>query len=153
VMREYEPAFEIDGFQFCVRRGRPIAPLLTAEIYQQRPAASGTPADPFDTLIKMHLLLPADQPIASIEIAGMDDPASRPLRLRGNEARIEVTPIDLAGVAHQQPQTRTFPFALRGPAIVALYFDRNGRGFSTTRTFIVVRNAAGAELALVRLRP
>jgi hypothetical protein len=83
----------------------------------------------------------------------MDDPASPPLRLQGTDVRIEITPIDLAGDAHQQPQTRTLPFALRGPAIVALYFDRAGRGFSLAHTFIIVRNASGAELALVRLRP
>jgi hypothetical protein len=153
IMGQFDTAFEIDGFQFRVRHGRHIAPLLTAELFQEKPAAAGTKADAFNTLIKLCLLVPPDQPIASVEIVRMDDPSNPPLRLQGTDARIEVTPIDLAGNAHHQPEARTFPFALRGPAIVSLYFDRAGRGFSLAHTFIIVRNPAGAELALVRLRP
>ena len=152
VMGQYETAFEIDGFQFRVRHGRHVAPLLTAEIFSQKAAVQADPAVP-DTLVKLLLLLPADQAVASIEVALMDDVRTPPLVLNGSTARVEVTPIDLNGRARGQPETRTFPFTLRGPAEVALYFDRGGRGFSTTRTVLIVRNAAGAELALVRLRP
>ncbi len=46
IMSRYETAFEIDGFQFRVRRGRHVAPLLTAEIFGQKPtgAAKAAPA-------------------------------------------------------------------------------------------------------------
>ena len=151
VMREFEPAFEVDGFEFRVHRGRHIAPLLTGEVFEEK-TAPGAAAGRFNTLIRMHLLLPADQPIASVEIARADDPGSPSLRLQGANARIEVTPVDLSGDARGQTEARTFPFALRGPAMVALYFDGGGRKFPTGQTLLIVRNAAGAELALVRLR-
>lgn len=149
VMGRFEPAFEIDGFEFRVSRRRHIAPLFTAEMFQKQAADA---ADNFDTLMKMDLLLPADQPIGSIEIIRADEPTNTPLLLQGAKVRIEVTPINLAGEALRLPETRAFPVALRGPTEVALYFDRGGRGFSTNRTLIIVRNPAGAELALVRLR-
>lgn len=153
IMREFEPAFAIDEFEFRVRRGRHIVPLLTAEVFQENPSAVGTPADGFNTLVKMNLLLPADQQIGSVEIARMDEPGRPSLVLQESNARVEVTPIDLAGQAHAAAMARTFPFALRGPAQVALYFDRGSYTFPFDRTFFIVRNAAGAELALVRLRP
>ena len=149
VMGRFEPAFAIDDFEFRVSRGRHIAPLFTAEMFQRQAAA----ADTFDTLIKLQLLLPADQPIGSIDIAQADDPVSPPLHLQGANVRVEVTPVNLAGAALRPPEPRTFPLALRGPAEVAIYFDRAGRGFTTNRTLIIVRNPAGEELALVRLRP
>ncbi|MDB6128750.1 MAG: hypothetical protein JWM35_2646 [Verrucomicrobia bacterium] len=151
IQAEFETAFMIDGFQFRVRRGRKIAPLQTAEVFQSKPAGKTAAASP-DTLIKLQLLLPSDQSVASIEVARMDDHRTPPLVLNATNARIEVTSIDLAGAAHGQPEARTFPFTLRGPAEVAVYFDRGGRGISAIQSFFVVRNAAGAELALVRIR-
>jgi hypothetical protein len=88
-----------------------------------------------------------------VEIAQMDEPNRPPLLLNGTNARVEITPIALEGGGRGATTARSFPFALHGPAEVALYFNRGGRGFSTTRTYFIVRNAAGAELALVRLRP
>jgi hypothetical protein len=148
VMNRFEPAFEIDDFEFRVSRGRHIAPLFTAELFQRQAAG----ADAFDTLIKLQLLLPADQPIGSIEIARADEPESPSLHLQGSNVRIEVMPVNLAGEALRAPETRTFPLALRGPAEIALYFNRDGRGLSLEKTLLIVRNPAGAELALVRLR-
>lgn len=83
----------------------------------------------------------------------MDNPDIPPLRLDGSNTRVEVIPVDLAGAAHRQPEARAFPFALHGPAVVSLYFDRGPHGISVAHTFLIVRNAAGAEIALVRLRP
>ncbi len=154
VMGQFTPAFAIDGFQFRVRRGRTVAPLLTAEVFTQPAPAAGQPppAGP-DTLVRMQLLLPADAVVASVELATMDDRRIPPLVLQGGRARVEVTPIGLDGVARGPAEARTFPFTLRGPSEVALYFDRGGRGISTTRSYLIVRTTAGAELALVRLRP
>ena len=152
VMSRFTTVFEIDGFQFRVRQGRRVAPLLTAEIYQGKttgPAGAPVP----DTLAKLQLLLPPGQTVGSVEIAQMDDPGRPPLLLNGTNTRVEITPIALEGGGRGATEAGHFPFALPGPAEVALYFDRGGRGFSTSRTYFSVRNPAGAELALVRLRP
>ena len=149
---EFKSAFVIDGFEFRVRRGRSVAPLQTAEVFQSKPAENSKPTAP-DTLIKFQLLLPPDQSVASIELARMDDRRTAPLVLNSTNARVEITPIDLTGAARGQPEARAFPFNLRGPAEVALYFDRGGRGIAAAQCFFVVRNATGAELALVRIRP
>jgi hypothetical protein len=152
VMSQYETAFEIDGFQFRVRRGRHVAPLLTAEIFGQRATSPSKAAGSF-TLVKFLLLLPANQPVGSVEIAEMDEPGQPRLILDGSNSKLELTPIDLEGAVRGPTAAGAFPFTLRGPAEVGIYFDRGGRGFSTSRTFLIVRDPAGAELALVRLRP
>jgi hypothetical protein len=154
VMQEFEPAFEVDGFEFRVHRGRKIIPLLTAEVFERQPSVPGHTADGYDTLINLNLLLSPAQQVASVEIATMDDPNAPSLRLsQSSPVRIVVTPVTLAGEAREQPADRTFPFALHGPAIVSLYFDRGGRAFPLNHAFLIVRDPAGAELALVRLRP
>jgi len=149
VMNRYETAFEIDGFQFRVLQGRRVAPLFTAEIFNSK---AGGPAMP-DTLVRLQLLVPPGQLIGSVAVAAMDDPRQAPLELGAANARVEVTPIDLQGRARGPAQPAKFPFALAGPSEVALFFDRTGRGFSNSRTFLIVRDPAGQELALVRLRP
>ena len=83
----------------------------------------------------------------------MDDPGSPTLLLSPDSpVRIEVTPVTLSGQARQQPEVRTFPFALHSPAVVSLYFNRAGRVFPIDHAFLIVRATAGTELALVRLR-
>ncbi|MBS0632788.1 MAG: hypothetical protein JSS11_12810 [Verrucomicrobia bacterium] len=140
VMREYTPAFTIDGFEFRVRRGRRIAPLLTAEV-RERPAAAN-PSDPFNTLVEIPLLLSPGQKIASVEFAEMDSPAS--LHLDATNARLELTPITLQG----DPATGS-----TGAALLRVYFNRADRRFSLARTLIILRDANGTELGLARLRP
>lgn len=141
VMREYVPAFTIDGFEFRVRRGRRIAPLLTAEL-RQRPAAARS-TDRFNTLAEIPLLLSPGQKIASVEFAEMDSPAV-PLRLDATHARFELTPITLQG----DPASSS-----TGAELLRIYFDRADRRFSLARTLIILRDANGTELALARLRP
>jgi hypothetical protein len=152
VMQEFEPAFEVDGFEFRVHRGRHIAPLLTGELFHEKSAAPGATVAPFDSLLRLDLLLPADQTVGSIELVREDEPGRPALRLERANTRVEVTTINLAGEARSLPQAQTFPLALRGPALVAIYFDRQGRSFPADRTVLIVRTPAGAELALVRLR-
>ena len=149
VMSRYETAFEIDGFQFRVLRGRRIAPLFTAEVFASRSASPNTP----DTMVKLLLLLPPGQAVGGVAVATMDDREQAPLELTAANARVEITPIDLEGRARGPAQAAKFPCTLSGPSEVAVYFDRAGRGFSDARTYLIVRDPAGAELALVRLRP
>ncbi|MDB6169798.1 MAG: hypothetical protein JWM88_2662 [Verrucomicrobia bacterium] len=150
IMAEFETAFALDGFEFRVHRGRRIVPLLTAEIFQAKPAGNPDPAI-LNTLIKVQLM--PSRPVASIEIAQMDDRRSAPFVLNGSNTRVEVAPINLDGSPRAPSAPRAFPFALDGAAEVALYFDRNRQVFSAAQNFLVLRDAAGDEIALVRLRP
>lgn len=153
IMRTFEPAFVIDRFEFRVRRGRSIAPLLTAELFQQNSPGPSAPAVRFDALLKMTLLLSPDEQVAAIEFSNMDNPDAPHPWLDGKNSVVEVTPIDMAGHARGPAEVRTFPFTLHGPAVVALYFNRGSYPFGVHQSLIVVHNTAGAELALVRLRP
>ncbi|MDB6092568.1 MAG: hypothetical protein JWM32_130 [Verrucomicrobia bacterium] len=148
VMSQYESAFAVDGFQFRVRRGRHVAPFFTAEVFQQKTADPAAP----NTLVKLDLLLPSDEAVATIEVTRMDHRESPPLVLSAANARVEITPMDLEGHPRGQPMPATFPFSLQEPAEVAIYFDRAAQGFASEHAFFVVRNKAGAELALVRIR-
>ena len=152
LMGQFETAFEIDGFQFRVHRGRHVAPLLTAEIFGPRDPAPAR-GNRADTLVKFALVLPAGRAVGGVDLATMDAPGAPRLRLDGSTAHLELTPIDLAGRARGPTVVGAFPFQLSGPTEVALYFDRGRRGFSTARTLFIVRDPAGAELALVRLLP
>ncbi|HND60186.1 MAG TPA: hypothetical protein PLB90_01820 [Opitutaceae bacterium] len=149
VMGHYETAFEIDGFQFRVAKGRRIAPLFTAEIF----ASKTTGPNIADTLVKVPVLLAPGQEIGSVQLVTMDDPRAQPLVLTAANTRVEVTAIDLTGAPRGPAKAAAFPFAPGGTAELSFYFNRDGRGFSTARSFLILRDPAGAELALVRLRP
>ena len=88
----------------------------------------------------------------SVTVATMDDRREAPLELTAANTRVELTPIDLEARVRGAAQPAKFPFTLAGPSEISLYFDRAGRGFSSARTFLVIRDPAGAEVALVRLR-
>ena len=151
--KNFTPAFTLDNFEFSVRTGRPIAPLFVAEMLarEEAPAAG---AGPDDTLLKFAALLPPGSTVASIEIVAMNAPAGvAPLVLAGSAARIELTPINLRGEPIGATATAAWPFTPKGTTRVSLYFNRHGRHFPTATTLIVLRDAAGATLALARLRP
>ncbi len=146
--RTFAPAFTIDGFEFQVRKNREINPLLTAEVF--RHAGAGT-AEP-DTRLLLHVWLPGQTPIASVEIVSAFGGAP-PRVLRAADVRVEVTPVTLQGRPRGPTATRQLPLTLDGPANVALYFDGKDQRFGLASTLIVPRGSDGAELALLRLRP
>lgn len=98
------------------------------------------------------MLLGPGQAVARVDLAQMDDTRKPPLFLDGSNAQVELTPLDPQGRPRGPTVAATFPFTLHGPTEVALYFDRGTRGISTDRSYFIMRNAAGTELALVRLR-
>jgi hypothetical protein len=158
IEREFTPAFAIDGFEFRVHRGRQVAPYFTAEVFTRPPSASATDAkrdseqDLTHTRLVMPLLLPAEQPVATIEIVSTNRRMA-PVTLRAEDIRLEVTPITLQGEPRGPTARAALPLALKGPALVAVYFDGRALRFDVADTLIVLRNTAGAELGLVRLRP
>ena len=156
IEREFVPAFTIDGFQFRVHRARQVAPYFTAEVFA-RPANPNDSKPPptrdlTHTRVVMPLLLPAEQPLAAIEIVSTLG-RTAPVTLRAADVRVEVTPITLQGEPRGTTAGAALPLALNGPAIVAVYFDGRALRFDLEDTLIVLRSATGAELGLVRLRP
>jgi 4-amino-4-deoxy-L-arabinose transferase-like glycosyltransferase len=150
VSRNYEPAFTIAGFEFCVRKGRRIAPLLTAGLFRrQETAATG----PDNTLIKFCVLLPKGKSVGSIELTPINGAAGAPLGLTSANTRIETIPVNLEGDAIGPSVNRAFPFTVTGPNVVSLYLDLTGYRFETANTLIVIREPNGQELALGLLLP
>ena len=154
VTRTFQPAFVIDDFEFRVRKERRVAPFFTAELLRRRPAADAEgPANVLDTLLRLHVLLPPGQQIAAAEIVTMDVHSAVPVVLRDPAIKVEITPITLQGDALSPPTPSPLPCVLNGTAVVSLYFDRGDCRFSLTHTLIILRDPAGAEVALLRLRP
>jgi hypothetical protein len=150
----FSPVFTLDNFEFCVRRGRLVVPLQLAEVFERAATPSKNSVDTSrDTLLKFNLLLPANVPVASIEVVPMSRPDLVPLVLRGPSARVELTPLNLRGEAIAPSQTSAWPFTAPRPTLVSIYFDRHNRHFPIAGTLLVLRDAAGAQIALVRLRP
>jgi hypothetical protein len=148
----FAPAFEVEGFEFRVRKGRRVAPLLTAELFIRQPTPGSEP-ERDNALLTVRLLLPADTTVGSLEISADENSNSAPLLLTNTNARVEVTPINLEGDAIGAAERRRFPFAPKGPVRIAIYFDEHGRRFEIKNTLIVVRDAAGEEIALAPLLP
>ena len=146
----YVTAFAVDGFEFKVRRGRRILPLSTAELYWRKGAAApGT----FDSLLRMRVLLPEGRKIATVEIAPMDDYPAASRRIGIGDGRIETTPVTLQGVPRGPAATASLPLSASGPELVDVYFDRKGPPTPAERTWVILRDQDGAELALLRLLP
>ena len=70
IARAFEPAFVIDRFEFCVRRGRNINPFLVADLLTRSdpadPAASGSES----TLLRLTLPFPTREPVAAEAYCG-----------------------------------------------------------------------------------
>jgi hypothetical protein len=104
-------------------------------------------------VLRLHVLLPPGQQIAAAEIVTMDAPSAVPVVLRDAVIKVEITPITLQGDALSPPAPSPLPCVLNGPAVMSLYFDRGDCRFSLAQTLIILRDPAGAEVALLRLRP
>lgn len=153
IRENFTPAFSLDDFEFCVRKGRTIGPLLLAEKFVRPTPAPDGVRDPENTLLQFTALLPADRAVESVEIVYMDDRRLPPLVLRGTNVRIAITPVNLAGEPIGPEEPRTFPLSFRGMARVSFYLDAQGRRLPPGQTLIVLRDADGNDVALVRLRP
>lgn len=151
--KNFTPAFTLDDFEFSVRRDRTVAPLQLAEVFERTASTANGPGPTGDTLLKFNLLLPVTTTVASIEIIPMSRPDLAPLVLRTPDARIELTPLNLHGEPTGPTHVGNWPFSASRPTAVSVYFDRHNRRFPIAATLLVLRDAAGGQIALVRLRP
>ncbi|MEO5959650.1 MAG: hypothetical protein ABIR80_11065, partial [Opitutaceae bacterium] len=148
IAKNFAPAFALDDFEFCVRQGRRIEPLMLGDVLM-RPVDPAFPAA-VNTMLKLTLLLPPGGSVARIEIAAPGD-ATGKLILDASNARVEVTPTNMRGEPTGKTAPRTWPFALEQPASVSIYYNRVGLPRAGNTALVVLRDPTGGELALARL--
>lgn len=149
IAQRFEPAFTVDHFEFCVRRGRRIEPFLLAEELTRAPDADNSHIE--NTLLKCAWLVPPAQPIARVELAPAD-PAVKPLTLDASNARVEVAPANPRGEPIGPARAVTWPLQLSGPSIVFIYYDRERLPAPAREATVIVRDGVGDEIGLARLR-
>ncbi len=147
IAKNFSPAFTLDDFEFHVRNGRRIDPLLLGEML----VLADTPAAE-NTALKLRLLLPAGRAIERIELSSPRAPGGERLGFDAKNARIEITPTDLRGTPTGPAKTSAWPLRLEGPATVLIHFDRFAQPRPMAGGLITLRGADGAEVALARLK-
>ncbi|MEX2044458.1 MAG: hypothetical protein WD941_03830, partial [Opitutus sp.] len=150
IAHNFSPAFTIDGFEFCVRNGRTVAPLMLGEMLLDQGGAAA--ANRENTSLQVRVLLPSGGKVEQIEVASAPGVASRPLILSASNARIESTSTDLAGRPIAAPVTVPWPLQLDGPATLRIHFDRHAAGRPAAGALITFRGINGEEVALARLK-
>jgi hypothetical protein len=151
VMREFVPAFEVDGFQFCVHKGRKILPLLTAEVFAQKGEALSSSAAGADTMLKINLMLRPDVAIGSIELAEADRPERGAQVLCGPNSLVYATPLNLEGEATAPSALASLPLIAEGAVSLSVYFKRGGVRFSAPGSLVIVKDKQGREIAIARI--
>lgn len=147
IAQHFEPAFAIDGVEFCVRRGRQIRPFLVADVFTRQTGADAGAKE--STLLQLTTLLPEGSAIAAIEVAT----GAEPLRLTAANARIEVAPADSRGEPVGPARAATWPLQVSRAAILSIYFDRESLPRPVRGATVILRDPAGEAVALARLRP
>ncbi len=152
VTKNFTPAFTLDDFEFCVRRGRHIAPLMLAEAVALAPSRAPDSTRIENAAVRVTLVLPAGRPAARVEIAAVGGASDAPLVLDAADSRVEITPASAEGEPRSPTEPRAWPFKLAGPAVVTIYFNRDGQPRPVHGAVITVRDSAGAVLGLARLQ-
>jgi hypothetical protein len=153
-LREYidqtfEPAFTFDDFEFCVRKGRTIQPLMVGDILTR---ANTTEATSGDRLLRIAVLLPGQKAIGQIELANPMGNDRSPIILDPRNARIEVQPANLRGEPVGPAKTQNWPLAVEGPALISFYYDNSGQTRPPREALIIFRGVTGEKIAIGRLR-
>lgn len=147
IAENFSPAFTLDDFEFHVRNGRRIDPLLLGEmlVFADTPAAE-------NTALKLRLLLPAGRAVERIDLSSPRPPGGERLSFDAKNARLEITPTDLRGAPTGPAQTASWPLRLDGPATVFIHFNRFTQPRPMAGGLITLRGSDGAEVALARLK-
>jgi hypothetical protein len=148
IASNFEPAFVIDRFEFCVRRGRKIEPFLVADLLTRPEARETESAATEKILLKFSTLLPIRQPVTALEISD----GNKTIGLHEGNARIEIAPANSRGEPIGPAAVQRWPFTLNGPSIVLAYFNQERDQVVSPDSTILLRDATGGELALARLR-
>jgi hypothetical protein len=147
IATNYSSAFELDGFEFRVRNGRQIDPLLLGEMLVLADTA-GTE----NTALKLRLLLPAGRAVDRIELTSRGAPNGERLVFNARNSRLVITATDPRGTPTGASTTMPWPLRLEGPAMVLIHFDRFAQPIPVKGALITLLGPDGAEVALARLK-
>ena len=147
IAANFAPAFVIDDFEFHVRHGRQIDPLLLGEMLVHGDAPDGE-----NTALKLRLLSPASRSIARVELTAPRAPGNPPLVFDATTARVEITPTTLAGIPTGPTRAVSWPFSFEGVATVVIHFNRFVQPRPIAGGLITLRAPDGSEAALARLK-
>lgn len=154
IAAHFKPAFTIDNFEFCVRQGRHVAPLLLAEVYDRSTPSTEPASGRENTLLKFNVFLPPGRAVAQVEVVPMNAPAGTdPLVLNRHSTRVEANRIRFNGDPIEKAAAQSWPFTPRGLTQVSLVFDRGARRFPSDTTLVVLRGTEGEVLGLLRIQP
>lgn len=147
IAEHFTPAFTLDDFDFCVRKGRRIEPLLLGEL-----ALTADQPGRENTVLRLRLHSPHELAVARVELTAPRMRDSEPLVFGAQNARAELTPTDQEGTPTGPTQTVSWPFRFTGTATIAIHFDRFAQPRPYAGGLIRLRGPDQAEVALARLR-
>jgi hypothetical protein len=137
----FECAFALDGYEFCVHRGRTIAALSTA---RHLPAADGRGG-----LVLTLASLPRS--VVRIEWCDVNAPRLPLLVLDAQNTAATAEPIDLAGRSLAAAAPSPFPFACAGLTRLTVRFPATTITIARGHGLLRLRDATGTIVAEVRV--
>ncbi len=145
LLANYEPAFALETYEFWVRKGRKIAALDTAMLFE------ATARDQPRYRIALTLAVPTARKIAAIELGRFDGDRSTLIKTWTNaDAKVVQTPINSAG-AEAGPEHRvTFPFGTAGFVRIDLFVDQLPPYCPREHSVLYLRDTTGERVAEVR---
>lgn len=139
ITAEFAPAFSLDDFEFCVRKGRTIEPLLLGRFE----LVSDTGGQP-NTVLRLRLPIPRPINIARVELTAPQVPGAPALVFDATNAQVE-----LADKGQSRPAM--WPFQLERTADVSIRFDRFALPRPVAGGLITLYGTDGTAVALARL--
>ncbi|MBX3751866.1 MAG: hypothetical protein KF897_17445, partial [Opitutaceae bacterium] len=139
VTAEFAPAFTLDDFEFCVRKGRRIEPLLLGrfELVSDRPGEA-------NTVLRLRVPVPQPLSIERVELTAPQVPGAPAVVLDATNARV-----DLASAGPGQPAA--WPVRLEATSDLAIRFDRFALPRPVAGGLITLYGPDGTAAVLARL--
>jgi hypothetical protein len=138
VYRNFARAFRVEGFAFLVRAGRQVSPINVAQL------TASTNRINF-------AVLGDDTPIAAIEIHDLTETVAAKNQPVDSRRAVSVTPINGAGQATGPTTPAQFPLRLKGLVQISIELGDSALPPVPTLIALSLRDAAGKELAIVRV--
>ncbi len=146
IAAEFESAFSIDGFEFCVRRGRRIEPLLLGR-FELISEIHGQP----NTVLRLRLQTPHAINVSRMELTAPQVPGVPALVLDGTNAQVALTATDPAGPATGPGQATAWPFRIEGTRDISIRFDRFALPQPVAGGLFTLHDSDGTTVALARV--
>lgn len=144
---EFAPAFSLDDFEFCVRRGRQIEPLLLGR-FELVSEARGQP----NTVLRLRLQTPQPVSVSRVELTAPEVPGAPVLVFDATSAQVGLAAVNPAAPAMGPGPTARWPFQLEDTMDLSIHFDRFDLPRPVAGGLITLFGPDGNAVALARLR-